>query len=285
MMINIFIINWYCLEDITSLLKSLLNSEFKEFRVIIVNNSISEDKQLTNLIKIFIEEIEIHAITSQDNIGYAGGNNLALAYLNSNNLDGDILISNSDITFNSKTIANLQLHLKGKVGAISPRIFNSSNKHLMDCIQLRGFQQKYIKTDLLICDTDYIPGCCFMIKRELVERIGLFDERFFMYWEEVDLSLRAINEGYRLVCSTKATIKRKDNLTKTYINSIKFSIRNSFLLKKKHKLETWSHVIYLFSILMLSINKSFKMFSIQPIKSYVSGIYHGYSLINLKGMK
>lgn len=284
-MINIFIINWYCIEDITLVLKSLSNSEFKNFRVIIINNSKSENEELIDLITIFNEKIEIHSITSPHNIGYSGGNNLALSFINKNNLAGDILISNSDITFNAKTIGILRSNLKGNVGAISPRIFNSQNKHIVDHIQLKGFQQKFLKTDLPICDTDYVPGCCFMIKREIVESIGLFDEKFFMYWEEVDLSLRILNAGYRLICSTEATINRKENSSKTYINSIKLSTRNSFLLKSKHRLGTTSHILYLCTILMLSFKKSFKMLNIRPIKSFFLGLRDGYSLINLKNVK
>lgn len=284
-MINVFIINWYCIKDIKLQLESLLQSEAKNFRVVIINNSIPEHEKLKNLIELFKKEIEIHCLKSPKNIGYAGGNNLAFSYINKKKLNGDILIANSDITFHSKTIGLLQLNLKDNIGAISPRIFNERNEHIFDYIKIKGFQQKYLKSDLLICNTDYVPGCCFMVKRDLVNKIGLFDEDFFMYWEEVDLSLRILKEGYGLICSTKATINRKENSSKTYINSIKFSTRNSFLLKKKHDLPTFSHILYLFTILMLSFKKSLKMSNIEPIKSFFLGMHDGYSLVNFKGEK
>tara|TARA_Y100000992_G_C21250825_1_gene485775 strand:+ start:316 stop:1161 length:846 start_codon:yes stop_codon:yes gene_type:complete len=276
--INIFLINWFCLEDIKFLLQSLEISEYKKFRVIIVNNSKEENDELGLMIKSFFETIEIHTINSSKNTGYSGGNNLALSYINKNKLSGDILISNSDVIFNSLTIGNLFSGLSKKgIGAVSPRIFNSKNQHIFDVIKLKGFQQKYVKTDLLLCDTDYVPGCCFMIKRELVNKIGLFDEKFFMYWEEVDLSFRILKEGYRIICCTESSINRKDNSDESYINSIKFSTRNSFILKHKHNLGEISHIIYLITMLMLSIIKSLKIRDYKPIKSFFLGFFEGWN--------
>ena len=275
-MINIFLINWKCIKDIEYLLESLKISSYKDFRIILVNNSKDESMKLNILIKSFSQIFEIHNILSPNNKGYSGGNNLALSYIQKNKLDGDILISNSDILFNELTIKNLVSKLAIKnIGAVSPRIYNSKMEHVLDTIKLNGFLQKYQKTELPICDTDYVPGCCFIIRRELADRIGLFDENFFMYWEEVDLSIRILDNGFKLVCSTESSVIRNDNHDSSYINSIKYSVRNSFLLNRKHKIGLYSHILYLLMMLMLALKKSIKLNNIAPLKSFFLGFNEG----------
>ncbi len=275
-MINIFLINWNCLEDLECLLESLKISYFKEFRIITVNNSKADSNKFNILINSFSSNMEIHTILSLENRGYSGGNNLALEYIQKNNLDGDVLISNSDILFNSSTIQNLVKKLKDKkIGAVSPRIYNTNREHIFDIIKLNGFLQEYKKTELPVCKTDYVPGCCFIIKRELVDEIGLFDDRFFMYWEEVDLSLRVRKLGFDLICTTDSFVIRKENSDYSYINSIKYSVRNSFILNKKHNIGLFSHISYLFIMLMLALKVSIKLNNQEPLKSFFLGFYKG----------
>jgi hypothetical protein len=50
-----------------------------------------------------------------------------------------------------------------------------------------------------IVSTDWIPGCALFTRKDVIETIGLFDESFFMYGEDVDWSLKAKNKGFELV--------------------------------------------------------------------------------------
>lgn len=56
------------------------------------------------------------------------------------------------------------------------------------------------------CQADYYSGCCLLIKREVLEKIGPFDERFFFYYEDVDFCLRAAKAGFKLGLASKAII-------------------------------------------------------------------------------
>lgn len=55
-------------------------------------------------------------------------------------------------------------------------------------------------------ETDIATGCCMMVKREVFEKIGKFDERYFMYYEDADFSLRVKKAGYRIFFAPKAVI-------------------------------------------------------------------------------
>jgi len=54
-----------------------------------------------------------------------------------------------------------------------------------------------------------LVGCGLLIRRDLLERVGLFDERFFMYYEDLDLCLRARRAGYRLLLVPSAKMWHK----------------------------------------------------------------------------
>jgi GT2 family glycosyltransferase len=58
-------------------------------------------------------------------------------------------------------------------------------------------------------ESDYITGCALLIKRQVVERIGLLDERFFLYWEDVDWGLRAKKAGFRNFVMSRSHIWHK----------------------------------------------------------------------------
>jgi GT2 family glycosyltransferase len=53
---------------------------------------------------------------------------------------------------------------------------------------------------------DFISGCGMMVRREVWERVGRFDSRFFMYYEDLDLCIRAAEQGYRIVCAARANM-------------------------------------------------------------------------------
>lgn len=57
--------------------------------------------------------------------------------------------------------------------------------------------------------TDFISGCCILVKREVVEKIGMLDTAYYIYGEDVDWCIRASRAGYRLMYEPKAKIWHK----------------------------------------------------------------------------
>ena len=116
--------------------------------------------------------------------------------------------------------------------------------------------------------TDWISGCCILIKSEIVKKTGLLDEKFFAYFEDVDWSLRIKNEGYLLGIDYRSIIYHHESGSSTKDNNKKegnlsakvhyFNIRNHILFLKKHK-----NLFNLFGIVFFQVLKitSFKTFS------------------------
>jgi hypothetical protein len=94
---------------------------------------------------------------------------------------------------------------------------------------------------------DWISGCALLIKRQVVEQIGMLDERFFYYWEETDWCLRASEQGWRILHVPSAKIWHK-GVQRDYRpspNVTYYATRNHFLFMAKHRapLSVWLFTI------------------------------------------
>jgi len=65
----------------------------------------------------------------------------------------------------------------------------------------------------IVRSVDYITGCALLVKTEVISKIGLMDPRYFLYFEDVDWSVRATQAGYRCVCVPQAVVWHKVNVS------------------------------------------------------------------------
>ncbi len=277
--INILLLNWNSSIDIKIALDNIISSNNDNFRVILIDN-FSEKQDRENLTKIYEEykkTIEMYLVLNDKNYGYAGGNNKGYDYLVENNLDGNILILNPDVKISKNTISKLQNTLNDNVGGVMSRTLNSDGSLMYDYIKLKGFFQKWLTTNKETIETDYIAGSCMLLKREIINKIGLFDESFFMYWEEVDLSLKIKELGYKLISTTNTNVIRKENSSRSNQNAVYFYIRNSFYLKKSHP--TYFSRLQLLLFLLFSFANQLKLSLKEKkstrVKKFIKGFLEG----------
>jgi hypothetical protein len=84
---------------------------------------------------------------------------------------------------------------------------------------------------------EWISGCAIMVRRQLIEQVGMIDERFFYYWEETEWCIRARKAGWRIVHVPVAQIWHK-GVQRNYTpppSLMYYSTRNRLLTLKKHK--------------------------------------------------
>ena len=277
--INILLLNWNSSTDIKIALDNMISSTDDNFRVILIDN-FSEGQDRERLTKIYEEYkkiTEIYLVLNDKNYGYAGGNNKGYDYLVENNLDGNILILNPDVKISENTISKLQNTLIGNVGGVMCRTLNSDGSLMYDYIKLKGFFQKWLTTNKETVETDYIAGSCMLLKREIIDKIGLFDESFFMYWEEVDLSLKIKELGYKLISTTDTNVIRKENSSTSNKNAVYFYIRNSFYLNKKHTtyFSRWQLLLFLLFSFVNQLKLSLKEKTTSRMKKFMKGFFEG----------
>jgi GT2 family glycosyltransferase len=224
----ISLINFNGTEDTLSCLNSLNEVEVKDFElnVVVIDNASKEafqtDKQYENF--------NLKIIRSDKNLGFSGGQNLGIRYGLENGMDYFVILNN-DVTLDAGFLLELlKTFAKEDCGLVSPKIYFAKgheyhkNKYeeeeLGRVIWYAGGQMDW-KNVLAshrgvdevdkgqfneLGKTDFASGCCIMIKKEVFTKIGLFDEKYFLYYEDNDLSQRAKKANFEIYYQPKAVI-------------------------------------------------------------------------------
>jgi GT2 family glycosyltransferase len=242
------IVNYNSGENIIECIQSILHSKKIKPYIIIVDNA-SRDNSLENC-KINFPNLTY--IYNTHNIGFAAGANIGARFaLERNALT--ITFCNPDAILDPDCAFELtKIILSGKADLISPIIYkyNSSIPWFeggkISFYKHRAIhkKQKLIK-DKKLLSSEYISGCVMTIAPKVFEDIGLFDERFFLYYEDADLSLRAQQKNFTLaiVPTAKAwhkEISEQENPQKTY-----FLVYSGLLFFQKHSQglqKTWFNI-------------------------------------------
>lgn len=233
----IVILNWKLANETINCLKSLQDmrvpKNIKCNLLIVDNNSGGEDlKKLKDYTQSHTRSVvELEIIENKQNYGFAGGNNVGLKHAMNMEADYMIVLNNDtrvDENFASELIRTAE---SGKnIGIVSPKIYFE-----------KGFEfhkERYTKSDLgkVIWsaggsmdwdnvfggnvgvddvdkgqfdeerDLEFATGACFLITRKAILKTGFFDEKYFLYFEDVDLCKRLIDRGLKIVFSPKSII-------------------------------------------------------------------------------
>ena len=87
-------------------------------------------------------------------------------------------------------------------------------------ITTTGYSQFDKSKSSELIESDYVTGCALLVKKETIEKIGMLDERFFLYWEDVDWGLRCIRAGYKNLIVTYSHIWHKASTSSGGVNSL-----------------------------------------------------------------
>ncbi|WP_099212387.1 glycosyltransferase family 2 protein [Thermococcus henrietii] len=205
-------------------------------------------------------------IKNKNNYGFAGGNNIGMKFALSTLNPDYILLLNNDTVVDPHFLDELVNVAENdeKIGITGPKIYyydyNSRNDVInftgADLVLWRGTEKRYGFNEVdqgqwnKLMSVDKIEGSCMLIKKEVLEKIGLFDERFFCYWEETDLDFRTKREGYTLVYVPTAKIWHKVAASSGGPKSSFFiyhMIRNRFWFLKKNSLIKFLNVSLLYT--------------------------------------
>jgi len=242
--IAIIIVNWKQYELTINCLLSLKKLEYKNWKVILVDNESNFEK--INKIKSDFNKVEV--IESKENLGFASANNIGIKYAIKNKIEY-LMLLNNDTEVNKKFLAPLLNSFKNDnlLGAVQPLIMNYNNRakvwnaggYLNNFFGFPYTNNKIKNKNLQI---DWITGCCIVLKTKVIKKAGLIDEDFFAYYEDVDWSLRIKKLGYKLGVVDSSVIfhhgTKSSNNSNFEGNLSPFvhylNIRNHIYLIKKH---------------------------------------------------
>ena len=205
-------------EHLKTCYRSLKSQTVREFKLILVDNNSSDDSVDLTLSELPDAEI----IRLEKNHGFAGAVNKGLAFAISDNRYESVLLLNNDIEltpdFIEKGLKTFQQHPDAYMIAV--KMLNYYNRNIIDdCgdfIKALGgspFARGHGEEDRGQYDkTEYIFGACAgaaFYRLILFREIGYFDEIFFAYYEDIDISFRAQLAGYKCIYQPEAVCYHK----------------------------------------------------------------------------
>jgi len=237
--VSIIIVNWNGEHTLPECFDSLLELKASiSIEIIIVDNN-SKDTSL-QLIKSYEHQfksrkIVLKVIKNKTNLGFAEGNNIGYT-ISTGEL---ILFLNSDTKVPSHFLTPLLETIQNsKVGGVQPRMMQMDPDSYIDSIgsyfistgflyhkgHNKPIQKKYLKKDAIFS----MKGACMLVKREVLEEVGVFDEDYFAYFEETDLCHRIWLAGYKICYVPESVMYHKGGTTANYLPS-------SFILYHSYK--------------------------------------------------
>jgi len=278
--VYIIVLNWNRKYDTLECLESLQDVCYPNYKVLVVDNG-STDGSSYIIRKRFPN---ITLIENEKNLGFAEGNNVAIRHALREGADY-ILLLNNDTVIDKQLLMELVKIAESdlKIGICGPKIYyyNAPNTiwfagglikrgiafHIGDGEDDQGQHDK-------ITFVDYITGCAMMIKRKLVEKVGLLDPDYFCMFEDADLCHRGRKAGFKVVYGPTAKVWHKISLSFGGMLSplwVYYKVRNNILFMRKNERGSgWLTFSLYFA----------KLFLILLVRSVVTGDYQStYYLI------
>ena len=199
--IALILLNWNSKKHTEQCIKSLLKyADDSLFDVIVADNGSSDDS-LNYLKNIFPKNIYLD---NKENLGFAEGNNRAIELGIELGYQYSLLLNN-DTIIESDIIKALYFYLQNNkiAAAVQPAIYYLHEKEKLWNGELKFnsfWGYTYTKKSLpnIPKQVEWITGCCFLIRNEVLIKAGMFNANFFLYYEDVELSFRIRENGYQL---------------------------------------------------------------------------------------
>ena len=288
-LLSIITINYNGLKDTCELIDTLpLNDETIE--VIVVDNASTQD-EATEIGKRYPQ---VKVIKSDKNLGFAGGNNLGIQAAHGKYL---FFINNDAILPQPSAISHLLTRLESsdQIGMVCPKIKFSWGDHRIQYagytplskITLRNKSIGFGEQDNGQYDTPhptpYAHGAAMMVKREVIEQVGMMPECYFLYYEELDWSMMIRRAGYEIWYEPACTIFHKESQTTGQMSPLKtyYIIRNRLLFAQRNIDGSEKYLTYIYLICIVAVRDVLKYLckgQINMAKAVMKGIKDFFKL-------
>ena len=238
--LSIITVNYNGLNDTCALFDSIPFNE--DMEVIVVDNGSRENE--ASMLQSKYPHIK--AIRSDQNLGFAGGNNLGIKVAKGKYL----YLVNNDTVFKEFNLEALikRLESSPKIGMICPKIrFTWDNNPIqfagytpLSPITVRnkaiGFGEEDKGQYNTPRQTPYAHGAAMMLKRKVIEKVGLMPECYFLYYEELDWSMMITRAGFEIWYEPACTIYHKESQSTGQKSPLRtyYITRNRLLLVKRN---------------------------------------------------
>jgi N-acetylglucosaminyl-diphospho-decaprenol L-rhamnosyltransferase len=249
------IINYFGYENTIPCVRSLMPQGIS--KIVVLDNS-AEENQAKALLEAFQGLAQIDVIASKNNMGFAGGVNFVLREMLQRQFDAYLLLNNDTLVPDGLVESLVTGIHHSSLDIAAPHIYGYPMK---DILWSSGNYYNNItglitpKPIPIIPRTYYyLTGCCLMVKREVFEKIGLFDESFFMYGEDIEFCHRAGKNGFHIGIEKNAKLYHHVNAS-SQNNSLfyEYHINRSHLILSKKLSQSRNEHMALFPIKLIML--------------------------------
>ncbi|MDM8528608.1 glycosyltransferase family 2 protein [Anaerolineales bacterium HSG24] len=214
----IVLVNWNGLTDTLACLASLEKVDYPNYQTIVIDNGSSDDS---------VEQIRIHypkvtLFETGENLGFVGGNNIAMQHPLVAKTDYVLLLNNdTEVAPDFLSLLVEVAQSDKKIGIVGPTIYyfdepktiwsagggidwDKGMTHMVNLNELDEGQLGDTPRSMY-----FVTGCALLIKRSVIKEVGLLDPRFFAYYEEAEWCVRTTQAGFKILHVPSARIWHK----------------------------------------------------------------------------
>jgi GT2 family glycosyltransferase len=207
------IVNWNGWPDTLQCLKSLSQSDYSNFTSLLVDNGSVND----SVVRMRNAFPDLEIIQSPANLGFGAGNNLGIRRA----LERDpkyIWLLNNDTLVQPNTLSALVATAEAdtSLGAVGSVLHYADAPDKVQAwgggrVNLWTGTSRHFRSPVSWQSLDFLTAASVLIPTRVLKQVGLFDERYFMYWEDTDLSFRIRGAGWKLGVAEKAVLLHKES--------------------------------------------------------------------------
>lgn len=273
--VAVIIVNWKKYTITSMCIESVFKCNYSNYEIILVDNE-SDDSKLSTL-----KRKNITTISNSKNEGFSKANNQGIDYAIKNNFDYILMLNNDTIVKSNLIDILVKTAQAKKISAIQPLILNHDGQKIWN----GGGKINYFfgtffssnKVSKSYKTIDWFTGCCCLFETKLFLEIGKLDERFFAYYEDVDLSLRIKKNGYKIGFTSQTELIHLESASSKLETSNEGSL-NPYV----HYLNIKNHILVFRKHIKMFNPIGFIIFQIIKILSYSSYFILRFRFTKLK---
>ena len=247
--------------------------EDESIEVIVVDNASSQDE--ATIIEQRFPQITV--IRSKENLGFAGGNNLGIQashgkYLFFINNDTLLRCKKEDVRCKMFQPLIDRLDSSPKIGMVCPKIKFAWGNNPIQYASYTPLSKITLRNSAIGCgeadngqydtphSTPYAHGAAMMVKREVIDKVGLMPECYFLYYEELDWSMMIRRAGYDIWYEPACTIYHKESQATGQNSPLKsyYMTRNRLLFAKRNISSPQKYLTYCYLIAIVALRDILK---------------------------
>ena len=289
--ISIITVNYNGWKDTEELIHSIQKHLTGTYELIVIDNGSKENEA------VLLQELfpDIQTIRSNQNLGFAGGNNLGIEQAKGKYL----FFLNNDVVLKDDSLLLLfeTLNSNPQLAGVSPKILFADDPQSIQFagytplsrITLRnkliGYQEQDKGQYNIPHNTPYLHGAAMCIRKDVIEAIGVMPEIYFLYYEELDWCTQITSKGHELGYVPQAKVFHKESRSTGQESPLKayYMTRNRLLYAKRNR-KGDEYILSIFYLLIFAYPKSFFYFSChkkgKQAKAVIKGIIDFFRMKN-----